>query len=589
MSRQVAFSQVQQGSVMFSLSVKQRLYALMGGSALLLLVFGIAAILGMGSSVDALNRMYLERVVPLQSLKTVADDYAVLVVDTSHKVRNENISWDEGLANLDMAEARIKRLWEDYLQHDLDEREAALVTAIRPLIRRADGEIAALRKIFTNRDPEALTAFTVEALYPAIDPVSEGFSNLVAVQLEISEEIFSDAALAYSRTRNLFLVMLALAIAGLLITASRLVAGISRPLNEAVQHCDRLAGGDLSSRVDRVSHDEFGALITALNEMTDRLKAIVGEVNTAAVTINGSSREIAEGNLHLSQRTEQQAANLEETASNMEEMTVTVRQTAENAKYANQLASGARDEAQQGATIVADAKHAMNEINQSSQKIADITSVVDEIAFQTNLLALNAAVEAARAGDAGRGFAVVAAEVRVLAQRSAEAAKQIKALIEDSVSKVTEGSRLVGDSEQTLAGIVDSITQVSTIVSEISSSSEEQSDGISQVNQAVTQMDQSTQQNAALVEEAAAGAKSLEEQAVALEHLMAFFQLDAGASSGPATAGRMALAAPPTASVAPAVRRLEPANTFPAASRSATATKGANESRGDPAAQWEEF
>ena len=574
---------------MFSLSVKQRLYALMGGSALLLLVFGIAAILGMGSSVDALNRMYLERVVPLQSLKTVADDYAVLVVDTSHKVRNENISWDEGLANLDMAEARIKRIWEDYLQHDLDEREAALVTAIRPLIRRADGEIAALRKIFTNRDAEALTAFTVEALYPAIDPVSEGFSNLVAVQLEISAEIFSDAALAYSRTRNLFLVMLALAIAGLLITASRLVAGISRPLNEAVQHCDRLAGGDLSSRVDRVSHDEFGALITALNEMTDRLKAIVGEVNTAAVTINGSSREIAEGNLHLSQRTEQQAANLEETASNMEEMTVTVRQTAENAKYANQLASGARDEAQQGATIVADAKHAMNEINQSSQKIADITSVVDEIAFQTNLLALNAAVEAARAGDAGRGFAVEAAEARVLAQRSAEAAKQIKALIEDSVSKVTEGSRLVGDSEQTLAGIVDSITQVSTIVSEISSSSEEQSDGISQVNQAVTQMDQSTQQNAALVEEAAAGAKSLEEQAVALEHLMAFFQLDAGASSGPATAGRMALAAPPTASVAPAVRRLEPANTLPAASRSATATKGANESRGDPAAQWEEF
>ena len=574
---------------MFSLSVKQRLYALMGGSALLLLVFGIAAILGMGSSVDALNRMYLERVVPLQSLKTVADDYAVLVVDTSHKVRNDNISWDEGLANLDMAEARIKRIWEDYLQHDLDEREAALVTAIRPLIRRADGEIAALRKIFTNRDAEALTAFTVEALYPAIDPVSEGFSNLVAVQLEISEEIFSDAALAYSRTRTLFLVMLALAIAGLLITASRLVAGISRPLNEAVQHCDRLAGGDLSSRVDRVSHDEFGALVTALNEMTDRLKAIVGEVNTAAVTINGSSREIAEGNLHLSQRTEQQAANLEETASNMEEMTVTVRQTAENAKYANQLASGARDEAQQGATIVADAKHAMNEINQSSQKIADITSVVDEIAFQTNLLALNAAVEAARAGDAGRGFAVVAAEVRVLAQRSAEAAKQIKALIEDSVSKVTEGSRLVGDSEQTLAGIVDSITQVSTIVSEISSSSEEQSDGISQVNQAVTQMDQSTQQNAALVEEAAAGAKSLEEQAVALEHLMAFFQLDAGASSGPATVGKMALAAPPTASVAPAVRRLEPANTLPAASRSATATKGANESRGDPAAQWEEF
>lgn len=572
---------------MFKLSVKQRLYALMGGSALLLLVFGLAAIVGMGNSVDSLNRMYLERVVPLQSLKTVADDYAVLVVDTSHKVRNNNITWDDGLANLDVAEARIKRIWSDYLQHDLDPREVALIDALRPLIRQADGEIATLRDIFLRRDSEALTAFTVDALYPAIDPVSDGFANLVAVQLEISEEIFDAAALAYSRTRTLFLVMLAVAIAGLLITASRLVAGVTRPLNEAVEHCGRLASGDLTSRVTRVSHDEFGTLITALNEMTERLTGIVGEVSGAAVSINTSSREIAEGNLHLSQRTEQQAANLEETASSMEQMTVTVRQTADNAKHANQLAAGARDEARQGASIVADARNAMGEINQSSQKIADITSVVDEIAFQTNLLALNAAVEAARAGDAGRGFAVVAAEVRVLAQRSAEAAKQIKVLIDDSVAKVTEGSRLVGDSEQTLAGIVDSISKVSTIVSEISSSSQEQSDGISQVNQAVTQMDQTTQQNAALVEEAAAGAKSLEGQAVSLEQLMAFFHLDQNHAL-PSTA-RQALAHAPKQRLVTNINALEPANTQPDFPGSALGTKGANESRGDPAAQWEEF
>ena len=574
---------------MGNLSVKHRLYALMGASASLLLVFGIAAILGMGSSVDALNRMYLERVVPLQSLKTVADDYAVLVVDTSHKVRNGNITWEEGLANLDSAEARIKRIWDAYLQHDLDARETALVADIKPLIRRADSEIATLRQIFRDRDSQTLTAFTVDALYPAIDPVSEGFSNLVAVQLEISEEIFEQAAGAYSQTRTLFLVLLAAAIAVLLITASRLVSGITRPLNKAVEHCGRLANGDLSSRVDEVGNDELGRLVSALNEMTERLKGIVGEVNTAAVTINSSSREIAEGNLHLSQRTEQQAANLEETASNMEEMTVTVRQTADNAKYANQLASGARDEAQEGAGIVANAKNAMAEINQSSQKIADITSVVDEIAFQTNLLALNAAVEAARAGDAGRGFAVVAAEVRVLAQRSAEAAKQIKALIEDSVSKVTEGSRLVGDSEQTLSGIVESITQVSNIVSEISSSSEEQSEGISSVNQAVTQMDQTTQQNAALVEEAAAGAKSLQEQAVSLEQLMAFFQLQQGGARAMATDVPVALAAPQQASTVPMVARLEPANAGQVAASDLATPKRANESRRDPTAQWEEF
>jgi methyl-accepting chemotaxis protein len=272
---------------------------------------------------------------------------------------------------------------------------------------------------------------------------------------------------------------------------------------------------------------EIAQLCEGVNGLLDTMSSIVGEVSETAQTLTTAAREIATGNTDLSQRTEEQAASLEETAASMEELTATVRQNAENAQQANKLASSASDVAVKGGSVVAEVVVTMDGITQASRKIADIIGVIDEIAFQTNILALNAAVEAARAGDQGRGFAVVAAEVRNLAQRSANAAKEIKGLISDSVSKVESGSRLVDTAGKTMEEIVQSVKRVTDIMAEISAASQEQRAGIEQVNNAVTQMDQVTQQNAALVEEAAAAAKSMEDQTGAMAEMVGQFMLSA--------------------------------------------------------------
>ncbi|WP_373298415.1 methyl-accepting chemotaxis protein, partial [Paludibacterium paludis] len=290
----------------------------------------------------------------------------------------------------------------------------------------------------------------------------------------------------------------------------------SRGLNDIASVLASLARGDLTRTIESDYQGLFGSLKSDTNTTVERLREIVGDIKEATDAITTAAREIAVGNSNLSSRTEQQAASLEETASSMEEITSTVKQNAENAKKANQLASGASQIATQGGAVVGQVVSTMSEINDSARKIVDIISVIDGIAFQTNILALNAAVEAARAGEQGRGFAVVASEVRNLAQRSAAAAKEIKALIGDSVDKVESGSRLVDEAGKTMEEIVSSVTRVADIMSEISAASIEQSSGIEQVNLAVTQMDENTQKNAALVEEAAAAAESLQEQSQSL-------------------------------------------------------------------------
>ena len=297
-------------------------------------------------------------------------------------------------------------------------------------------------------------------------------------------------------------------------------------LNEVVRVLGALSQGDLTESITNEYFGTFGQLKDDSNSTVERLKEIVGQIKDATDTINTAAREIAAGNSDLSQRTEEQASSLEETASSMEELTSTVKQNAENAKQANQLAIGASDVAGKGGAVVSQVVATMDSINESSRKIVDIISVIDGIAFQTNILALNAAVEAARAGEQGRGFAVVAGEVRNLAQRSAAAAKEIKTLIGDSVEKVQGGSKLVAQAGQTMEEIVTSIRRVTDIMSEITAASVEQSAGIEQVNLAITQMDEVTQQNAALVEEAAAAAESLEEQAQNLSASVATFKLD---------------------------------------------------------------
>jgi len=307
---------------------------------------------------------------------------------------------------------------------------------------------------------------------------------------------------------------------------NNLMEAVVEPLKEGKRVMTSLAEGDLTQSMQGEFKGEFAELRDVINTSVTNLLNMVNDINEASGSISSGASEIATGNTDLSQRTEEQASSLEETASSMEEMTSTVRQNADNARTANTLASTAREQASKGGEVVNDAVAAMSEINQSSKKISDIIGVIDEIAFQTNLLALNAAVEAARAGEQGRGFAVVAGEVRNLAQRSAGAAKEIKSLINDSVEKVDEGSKLVDESGKTLEEIVEAVKKVSDIIAEIAAASQEQSSGIEEVNKAISQMDEMTQQNAALVEEAASASESMEEQAKNMIELMRFF--DAG-------------------------------------------------------------
>ncbi|MCP5159336.1 MAG: HAMP domain-containing protein [Gammaproteobacteria bacterium] len=353
------------------------------------------------------------------------------------------------------------------------------------------------------------------------------------------------------------------------------VRQITRPLHAAVAASSQIAQGDLTTSIEVASKDETGQVLATMQDMTSKLRKIVGDVQQAAGQVSSTAAEIAQGSADLSQRTEEQASALEETASSMEELTSTVKQSADNAGQANQLAGAARTQAEQGGQVVEQAVTAMSAISTSSRKIADIIGVIDEIAFQTNLLALNAAVEAARAGEQGRGFAVVAAEVRKLAQRSADAAKEIKTLITDSVAKVEDGGKLVEQSGQTLQEIVTAVKKVSDIVAEMAAAAREQASGIEQVNRAILQMDQVTQQNAALVEETAAASQAMGDQARELQGLMTFFKLDAHERISPAaivatTSSRTVSQKRPSALAPKLAEKPKPA---PAKSKSASAAQ----------------
>ena len=354
-------------------------------------------------------------------------------------------------------------------------------------------------------------------------------------------------------------------------------------LRDVVRVAEALASADLTQTITKEYPGLFGQTIDAVNTTVDNLKKLVGEVRITVDTISTASKEIASGNSDLSQRTEEQASSLEETAASMEELTSTVKLNAENAKQANQLALTASTVAEKGGAVVAQVVGTMSSINESSRKIVDIISVIDGIAFQTNILALNAAVEAARAGEQGRGFAVVAAEVRNLAQRSAAAAKEIKNLIGDSVEKVDVGTKLVDDAGDTMEEIVSAVKRVTDIIAEISAASNEQSQGIEQINEAITQMDELTQQNAALVEEAAAAAESMEEEARNLTRSVSVFKLSESSQNKliPTVAASRTVASRPVAKHAPSLAKKPASAIKPKALPSKPSVKDGDE--------WEEF
>ncbi len=391
------------------------------------------------------------------------------------------------------------------------------------------------------------------ALLTQVRPVQRNYFDILDKLIAYQAGLMSDAAHASEAsavsTRYIVLALSALTLLACAVVAVLTTRSIVRPLEQAVGLARQVAGGDLTATIEVHSTDETGLLMQALKDMTASLRDIVGQVRGGTDAIATASSQIASGNLDLSARTEQQASSLEETASSMEEITSTTRHNGDNARQANQLAVSASQVAVKGGAVVAQVVDTMDAINASSRKIVDIIGVIDGIAFQTNILALNAAVEAARAGEQGRGFAVVAAEVRNLAQRSAAAAKEIKTLISDSVEQVDVGAKLVAQAGHTMDDIVSSVQRVTDIITEITAASSEQEAGIGQINQAITEMDTVTQQNAALVEEAAAAAASLQDQAVKLTEVVSIFRIgsEAARMAGAVPAARRASPRPPGA------------------------------------------
>jgi methyl-accepting chemotaxis protein len=408
------------------------------------------------------------------------------------------------------------------LDATLAQRKAYTATRSGLMTRLAQGDVAGV-----DEDADKLLVPAGDAYIASIDALAKEFQAdrdaKSAAQNETSRHAMQTLAL---------LTALAVAIGALV--SWRIARSVVGPLQEAIAATERVAAGDLSDAITSERRDEVGRMLSALGRMQQALGTLVGHVSQATDSIGTSSTEIASGNMNLSSRTEQTASNLQQAASSMVHLSGTVRQTADAAQSANQLATAASDSAHRGGQVVGEVVRNMQDISAASRKISDIIGVIDGIAFQTNILALNAAVEAARAGEQGRGFAVVASEVRSLAQRSADAAKEIKVLIGTSVDKVESGTRLVADAGSTMDEIVVSVQRVSDIVGEISAAAAEQSAGIGEVSSTVKQLDEATQQNAALVEQSAAAAASLQEQAGRLATLISTFRLASG--RGPAAA-----------------------------------------------------
>ncbi|MBN2647640.1 MAG: HAMP domain-containing protein [Thiotrichales bacterium] len=683
------------------MSIRNRLFilgALFTGFAITAIIVGLFLL---QSANEKMGKIYNDRVVPLQQLKTIADAYAVNVVDTNHKLRNGNLNWEEAQTSLTLAQNQIQATWQAYLATELTPKEAELVAATRPLMAEADKAITRLKTWIEQRDMRAIEIFSIQDLYRIIDPVSDAITQLVNLQLDVAQHVYETSQKGYESAFNLSIIISIL----ILILASAFgiitLRAIVLPLNHLVTAADKVRlEGDLSERVPITRLDEVGQAATAFNQLLARLEEAIEQTNhvlnamaqsdfslrvngdyvgslqllkdgvngsagsidfmmqelhkvmrglekgqfdlkmdskvpkafsskveaalnrmdlvihdvnhvmdamqrgifnnrvqtqaegalaqlknainrsmdtlenaveeiahviqaqsegdltqhvsgdytgelqrlkqginhnatkltevvsqalQAAQIVRTASAEVSQGSLSLSARVQEQAAALEQTSATMDQMTSAVEQNTDNARQVSTVAQAVQQEAKEGVAVMQKTIDAMAVIQQSSHKINDILVLIDGIAFQTNLLALNAAVEAARAGEHGRGFAVVASEVRNLAQKSAEAAKEIKTLISESVSRIDDGTQLAAQSGKVLQGINDSIQGVAQRITQMAHASEEQAQGIRQVHIAIGQIDQATQQNAALVEETSAAAASLSEQAHVLQDEMAFF------------------------------------------------------------------
>ena len=693
-----------------NLSIRSRLLLLLSSMSVVAVLLTSIGLFGVNYSNSKLKTVYIDRAIPLRDLKVIADMYAVNIVDTSHKVRNGNITWEEAVKNVDDAVQMIDKKWKGYLSSTLVEKELELVEKIKPQLSESQLKIEKLKGILNAKNHLEIEQFTINELYPAIDPISALFSSLIELQLDVVKQEYESSQVNFEIVLISSLVLLFFGLSTAIFLGLAIIRNLTNSMNNAQNVATEIANGNLNSTIVIEGNDEITVLLKAMqimqsnlntlaeevkhlvsdavkgkydtkislagksgfsidisqelntlsnlintglhdvirvsdalskgdlsqkitqdykglfgltakgvngtvdaltkivneiqgmvdagankgefsykmsindkagytktiaeslnrlsnviedafndiervvngleegdltqeitksyvgvfdkvkvgmNNTTENLKNLMAEIKETTEVIASASTEIAAGNNDLSQRTEQQAASLEETATSMQELTSTVAHNSENAKQANDLAVGATNIANKGVLVVQEVVNTMENINQSSLRIVDIISVIDDIAFQTNILALNAAVEAARAGEQGKGFAVVATEVRNLAQRAANAAGEIKRLIGDSVERVSGGSKQVEEAGKTMQDIVEAIEGVTAIIGEIASESEQQNAGIRQVGQAISSMDDVTQQNAALVEQVAATAESLETQTQNLAKELGHFKINA--------------------------------------------------------------
>jgi aerotaxis receptor len=510
-----------------TLTIRGRLIAFICLLCLVMSGIGAIGLYGMNSSNAQLRTVFEDRIVPLGQLDKVVrllNRNSLLVAKAINSTSPEEIKTTAKNIGINIEEVNAN--WQAYSMSYLTPEEKIL--ADKFTLDRTNFVTQGLKPVMaalTLGNIDEVKRLEHDVIGPAFEPVRESVNALIQLQLDVAKLESESANVHFIFMRNIISAIIIMGIVLSFFSARFLIRAIVHPINQAVNLVREIAAGNLSANIKTDSNDEMGRMQHALNVMNKSLTNIVAGVRRNAEAIGSSSIEIANGNIDLSQRTEEQASTLEETAASMEELTSTVKSNADNSKQARELAHAASVIASQGGEAMSLVVGTMESIAASSQKITDIISVIEGIAFQTNILALNAAVEAARAGEQGRGFAVVASEVRNLAQRSAAAAKEIKELIGDSVSKVETGTKQVRDAGKTIDGVVTAVQSVSNIMNDITSASLEQSIGIEQVNQAVMQMDEVTQQNAALVEEAAAAAESMQMQGRALIQAMNVFRL----------------------------------------------------------------
>ena len=572
------------------MNVRAKLFASLAALGLTIALISGLSFWSMDRNRIAIDAIIKDRVAPMRDLKIVADKYAVDIVDASHKARNGNITFAQAADKVRRGSNTLHDRWKAYLLTEIDGSEKVLAQKAAADMRIADQRVAQLQAILDRGDEVALNDFVRTKLYQSIDPVSESIAKLVDLQLKIAEQTGNDASVEAHTKRAMMIALIIAALAVLGVSLYTISGKVVMPLRRlasalptlvtqggtvemphlaqqdeigeiarAVDDFRRavianeqektlvvtrvtdalavglaaLAQGDLTSRIDGDFPDSYAAVRADFNKAALSLHDAFAQIAQAAAGIDSGTRDIRQASDDLSQRTEQQAASLEETAAAMDEITSTVRSTAGHATKANDAVRGATFEAERSGDVVRRAVEAMSGIERSSSEISEIISVIDGIAFQTNLLALNAGVEAARAGDAGKGFAVVASEVRALAQRSAEAAKDVKTRINSSSVQVTAGVELVAEAGAALGRIVGNINEISGLVSTITASAAQQSTGLQQINTAVSEMDEVTQQNAAMVEQATAAARSLAHEVNDMMRQIGHFRLRTTATGAP--------------------------------------------------------